>query len=279
MSSSNQTFLALPTPITLKSNLKKIKETFISFGGWIREAWKEALADLTARWRLILGVLWFAGLLASLVILGLFAFPPPFACRPDGAFSPFTGYTYWDVSGFFQITFAFGSLTFTEAKVIDTTWDILVGRVGQGILAYFSWHTFADYATISMETTPMTYSTFTILFTEKSPAFTSLCQLLVEVTRYRRLRSKRATAWVIMSMLFVLAWPTLIAAMTGYTPEIAAYVKDIEENLVPYHEFRLISYIIHDGERINLTGDYPVPLEPFRGTTSEPVQLDLTMFK
>ncbi|KAI0456683.1 hypothetical protein F5B21DRAFT_467523 [Xylaria acuta] len=238
---------------------KKKKTIFKSLTKWLKEVWKEALADACTRWPVPFLVLWFAILFAILVKLGLFLYPPSTACRPDGTFSPYTGYSYWDTAGFFQITLAFGSFTFTKVKVIDTVWDIVIGRVGQGILAYFSWRTFADYATVSMETTPMTYATFTILFMEGGPTFTSICQLVRDFVLYRRLESKTATTWVLLSMLFVLAWPTLIAAMSGYSPKTGAYIQDVNGSFVPYNEFQLLGYIIRDGTRINLAINYPVP--------------------
>jgi len=48
------------------------------------------------------------------------------ACKPDGSFQIYSIlYSNWVVSGFFQITMGFGTLTFTQAKVIDIIWDIV----------------------------------------------------------------------------------------------------------------------------------------------------------
>ncbi|KAI1118895.1 hypothetical protein F5Y14DRAFT_398091 [Nemania sp. NC0429] len=224
----------------------------------ITDTWKSALADVSTRWPFFFLVLWCTALSFTLILLARFITPPSSACRPDGTFSPFIGYSYWDASGFFQVTLAFGSFTFTQVKIIDVAWDIIIGRAGQGILAYFSWSTFADYATVSMDTTPMTYTTFTTLFIEHGPSFTSAYRLIRDFMLYRRLKSKIATTWIILSILFVFAWPTLVAAMSGYSPETGAYVTDIKGNFVPYNEFQLLAYVIHDGNRINLTTSFPV---------------------
>lgn len=109
-----------------------------------------------------------------------------------------------------------------------------------------------------METTPMTYTTFTTLFIERGPSFTSAYQSLRDFVLHRRLKSRTSTFWVSFSILFVLVWPTLVAAMSGYSPAAGAYVEDANGNFVSYTDFRLLAYIIHDGERINLTADYPV---------------------
>lgn len=138
----------------------------------------------------------------------------------------------------------------------------MVGRLGQGVLALVSWRTFADYATMSMETTPMTYSTFLALFLETGPSFMSNYRLARDLTLYRRLRSRVWSVWIVLCILFVLAWPTLTASMSGYTPVIRAYVEDVNTNFVRFSEFQPLSYIIHDGSRIGLTDKYYVA-EPF----------------
>jgi hypothetical protein len=42
-------------------------------------------------------------------------------------------------SGFFAITLQFGDFSFDTAKLIDITWDLVVGRGGQLCLAYISY--------------------------------------------------------------------------------------------------------------------------------------------
>ncbi|KAI1173350.1 hypothetical protein F4777DRAFT_558166 [Nemania sp. FL0916] len=239
----------------------------------ITRACKEAISNMRSRWPFLFLALWSVGLAYALVRLGSSIGPGRYACRPDGTFSPFWGYSFWDSSGFFQITLAFGNFTFSEAKILDVAWDIVVGRVGQGVLAYFSWRVFADYATVSMEYMPMTYSTFTIFFLERGPSPTSTWKLLKDFILYRRLKSKISTAWVLFSALFVLLWPTLAAAMSGYSPVLGAYVKDISGSLVPYNQFQLLSYIIHDGERINLTANYLVMSDPSLVSTTYDILL------
>ena len=48
------------------------------------------------------------------------------ACVADGSFSldP-PSYSLWASSGFFQITLAFGTFSFTSAKVVDVVWDVV----------------------------------------------------------------------------------------------------------------------------------------------------------
>ena len=48
-------------------------------------------------------------------------------CRPDGKFALGVGekYKLWDVSGIFQISMAFGAMSFSNAKLVDVVWDVV----------------------------------------------------------------------------------------------------------------------------------------------------------
>lgn len=46
-------------------------------------------------------------------------------CHPDGSFGYMGDYNRWGIFGFFQITIRSGYLSFTQAKVIDITWDVV----------------------------------------------------------------------------------------------------------------------------------------------------------
>lgn len=54
-------------------------------------------------------------------------FSPSAGCQPGGTFTPFAyGYSPWASSGLFEVAMGFGgALSFTEAKIIDTTWDLV----------------------------------------------------------------------------------------------------------------------------------------------------------
>ena len=46
-------------------------------------------------------------------------------CQPDSTFRDDDDYSNWDLSGLFQINLRFGSLSFTQAKVVDVAWDVV----------------------------------------------------------------------------------------------------------------------------------------------------------
>jgi hypothetical protein len=97
-----------------------------------RTAFRELKQDLkSTRWLRgfgwVVGLIWFFGLIGSLIFLaGMDSGSSGTACPPDGTFrfNPET-YSTWSSTGFFQITWAGGHLSFAQAKVVDIVWDIV----------------------------------------------------------------------------------------------------------------------------------------------------------
>ncbi|KAK3374725.1 hypothetical protein B0H63DRAFT_480813 [Podospora didyma] len=232
---------------------------------WITELPREVMADLRAvRWRRAclwaLFSIWTSGLFLVTVALPLHAPNSRSACQPDGSFNlrPFD-YQPWSSAGFFQITIAFGELTFTQAKVIDVIWDVVFGRVGQAILAFFSWKAFSMYSKAFMGTGSLTYDTFWAIIMQNGPSLRSTVHVIRDFATRKALQSKLAMAFIVSSMLFILGFPTLASSMSGYASNTGAFVADMEGTLVPFARFIPVAYVIHDGWRVNLTGDYIVP--------------------
>lgn len=200
-------------------------------------------------------------------------------CGISGMFSPLdTCPSLFTFSGFFQINVGLGSLTFTEAKVIDTIWDLVktpnslfrpirplispfilqvVGRGGQMCLALVSWRVFADCATISLTTRPLSFAAFHTIFLESEPSIFSSWNVATSFIFQKHLVSKVVSAFVIFVMFFILAWPTLISAATGYAPITQAVIQEqleggeTDPNLIAFSRFQPIAYVIHDFWRVN----------------------------
>ncbi|KAK4212638.1 hypothetical protein QBC37DRAFT_483654 [Rhypophila decipiens] len=181
-------------------------------------------------------------------------------CLPNDAFDArSTTYNIFDPSGFFQITHGFGDLTFTQVKVIDLIWDIMVGRGGQTMLAYFSWKAFSTYFWLSMSTQPITYNSFWAIFLDRQPSLVGIYRVIRDFVSHQARRSKSIMIFVPFSMLFVLVFPIMMSAMTGYRPNLAGFVADTTNSLIPFEKFVLAAYVLHDGERVGYGRDFVVP--------------------
>jgi hypothetical protein len=132
----------------------------------------------------------------------------------------------------------------------------VVGRGGQGLLAYLSWQTFVRYVTTSMEVQPITFHTYRTIFLQNESLVLGIPRIIRDFCRRRNLHSRFAMVFIVMTMLFILIFPTLGGSMTGYSGNVNAYVLDADENFIPFKDFEIVVYTVHDGSRINQTDDF-----------------------
>ena len=131
-----------------------------------------------------------------------------------------------------------------------------MGRGGQLLLAIVSWREFARYLKICMENEPVSYRLFRTIFIEKDASLISTGQTIKSFIRQRKLRSKTAMVFVVATMLYILAFPTLMSAMSGYDSNVVSRVQDGDDNLVPFDKYARVVYVIHDGWRVGEPADY-----------------------
>lgn len=129
-----------------------------------------------------------------------------------------------------------------------------------------------------MERSAVSFDTFESV-TLQGSSMRALVNLIRDYFTNRGLRAKLAVSWMILALSYVLVFPTLMSAMTGYSgtfwhggtlleliaanfrPALAttkAYIQAPDGSQVEWSSFRLINYIIYDGWRIGLTGSYLV---------------------
>ncbi|KEF53992.1 uncharacterized protein A1O9_09787 [Exophiala aquamarina CBS 119918] len=232
--------------------------------------WQEAYADVkTLRlrhqlWRFTNVIGPIAIIIALIVVMKIVTlkdlYPVHEACRPDSGF--YVGdaeYNIWARDGFFQITLAFGEFPFSTAKIIDVAWDIVVGRGGQGILVWVCFVVYGKALVRSMESTSVSFGTFEAI-TLQSGSVTGSLKLARDLLKHPSIQARFMVFWVITSAIFVLSFPTMASAMSGYAANIKSYVDVGEGDMVGYASFSLVRYIIHDGDRLggNFGKDYKV---------------------
>ena len=100
------------------------------------------------------------------------------------------------------------------------------------------------------------YETFqAVVFRETS--LTSMWKLCANIRRNMNARHIAVMVWMAVAVSYVVAFPTWLSAMTGYTSTVQAYIKTHSGSQVAWVNRRAL-YQIHDGERINKTKDYIV---------------------
>lgn len=196
------------------------------------------------------------------------------ACDPDGGFSPdrtfyinsdFStpygpagkNFNAWSRGGLFQITLGFGRLPFSTVKIIDVLWDVLVGRGGQLCLGFMVYKTFTKSLIRIMERATVTYDTFWSINIEPT-SVQSIYRISRDVVKTASFRFRSAVVLMACSSAYLIAFPIVVGAMTGYSTNIAAFAPDHNNALIPFTDFVPVVYVIHDGSRLNLSDRYLV---------------------
>ena len=124
-------------------------------------------------------------------------------------------------------------------------------------MAIVSYKVITQALSRSMETTSVTYDTF-IAITLQESSLSSLFKISRDYRSNRGARAKWEIVWITLSLAFILAFPTLISAMSGYSTNSQAFVRVDNSTLVPWTDFRLVRYVINDGHRIGLNASSQV---------------------
>lgn len=203
-------------------------------------------------------------LLASLAEIASTGYIQNRDCYPNGLWSEATGATWriMDSSYFFTPNLSFGSMTFTAAKVIDISWDLLIGRGGQMLLAWVNYRVFNEWILYHMEMHLTSYKMYTAVAFQTT-SLSTLGVLAKEWLAFGENNWRRFFRWLtllcmMLSTLYVLSFPTLMGALTGYITTYEAYIEDTSSNLIKFSEFSPVKWIVWDAERV--VGNYTKPL-------------------
>lgn len=191
-------------------------------------------------------------------------------CAPGGDFD-YTADTYnpWDVGHLFQITLGFGKFSFAQAKAIDVAWDIVFGRGGQLILSAITFIVFSKSLNRLLEQpdSSFSYDTFRAIVFEP-PSLIVMIKFYKDIRSRTDQRARWSLTWFVFASLYVVAFPTITSAMTGYNANVQSYF-DTGSSKVPLSTrdyFRRAIYHVKDADRItslNLTKSYIVGSKGF----------------
>lgn len=123
-----------------------------------------------------------------------------------------------------NINTAFGRLTFTQARVADLSWDIIVSRCGQGLLGWITYRVYTSVLLLIMEERHVSYELFSTI-TLSYASITSLVPLFKAIFTKLGWRRNLLLVWLVLSVMWVAAWPLFTNAMTGYVNRSDSLVK------------------------------------------------------
>ncbi|KAF2140405.1 uncharacterized protein K452DRAFT_360019 [Aplosporella prunicola CBS 121167] len=159
----------------------------------------------------------------------------------------------YDVKTIFAITAGFGSFDFGIAKTIDIIFDLFVGRGGQLLLGIIAYPIISNAVLHEMETHPASYAFFTSISFNTTSIPTVFYAVKHTARRCRQnwnLKSFLYGIGISLSILYVIAFPTLISATTGYSTSQEPAVNMEDGTIVLLSKFQSCAYVIIDGSRI-----------------------------
>jgi hypothetical protein len=119
---------------------------------------------------------------------------------------------------------AFGNFTITDARAIDVSWNLVVGRGLQAIMAVVTYYVACTALLRIAEMVPVSYELFATT-TLSSFSMSALVPLARAVIRTQGWRAKIAISFLLVSAALILAVPTLADLTTGYLQQSRMYIQ------------------------------------------------------
>lgn len=149
-------------------------------------------------------------------------------------------------------------LSFATAKFIDVVWDLVIGQGGRLLLAWISYGIFMDGLTRLMETSAVSHQLYVSIVFETS-SLVSTWRSLKAVSTGHGWRGRAFLAWFGLATLYILAYPTLMSAATGYLKPSDVRYRVQKDTLISPDSKNLTACIqIHNAPAIGLDDGYIV---------------------
>ncbi|CAO2649587.1 Nn.00g069720.m01.CDS01 [Neocucurbitaria sp. VM-36] len=143
----------------------------------------------------------------------------------------------------FVLDQTFGQFTFSQVKIIDVAWDVLVGRGVQLMAWWAGYVVFSDALLRAIERHPASFRIFQRIALE-GPSLLAIWTLMKEIWAAKSRRTKALFVYMFLSTCYVVSVPLLLSAMTGYDSSNIAWVSlGDENNIVPASALNYASVI------------------------------------
>lgn len=129
-------------------------------------------------------------------------------------------------------------------------------------LACVNWTVFNEWLVYHAERWRTSYKMYTAVALQTT-SWTMMGVAAKEFLCFGEKSWERFFRWLAMfclfiSTLYVLAFPTLMAAMTGYITTYEPYMEDYDRNLIEWEKVQGVVAVVHDAERLRLGYDRPL---------------------
>jgi hypothetical protein len=127
-------------------------------------------------------------------------------------------------------------LSFSNAKIIDGAFDIVVGRGGQACLVWIAYRVYTDILIYITESEKIRYELFMAIALRPNDIRT-FGTAVTSVFSTQNLRTKFMLVWTTLAMLYVLAYTTLVSAATSLVGATATSIRLINNGTVPLNSY------------------------------------------
>lgn len=163
-------------------------------------------------------------------------------CGNDIVFGEAVNATAKGAEALFVLDRTYGRLSFSQAKIIDAAWDLVMGRGVQLCAWVLSYAVFSDAILRLIERHPAPFRTFMRLTIEGASLNTAWA-LLVELFRTRSKRTWCLFFYMLLSTAHVLSISPFLSAMAGYDSRTVAFVSVGQNDIMPASDLQL-GYVV-----------------------------------
>ena len=144
-------------------------------------------------------------------------------------------------------------LSFSEAKLIDVTWDLFIGQGGRLLMAWASYRAYMDELVCLLETTAVSYELYACLAFDTT-SLLATWKSTKALFQSRDWRSRVFLTWFGLATMYTLAFPTLMGAATGYVNPSTPSYRMSDGTLIDAQSQELTHCIpVYSGALIGLT--------------------------
>ena len=154
----------------------------------------------------------------------------------------------------FNLDLVYGTMSFRAAKFVDVLWDVGFGRGTQMLLAWSTYKVLAASLIWIMESHPVPYQLFVTL-TMSPLEIASLIPLGTFALSRTTAQQKALTILVTLAITWVIIYPTIASAMTGYIN----MVDPEKEALVKLHQPESTMSLVQFLSVANIAFQYAIP--------------------
>ena len=153
-------------------------------------------------------------------------------------------------------------LSFASAKGLSILWDFLVGQGGRILMAYISYLVFMDGLAHLMETSAVSYDLYASVVFETT-SIKSIWSASQALCTKLGARGRLFLAWIVLSTCYVLIYPALISAASGYvTPSTLGFRAPDQSFVTPQSDLFTDCYTVKHGWMIGLPNNTIIPGPP-----------------